>query len=82
MVVGAFTNSSLFLMYAMFPTLDPATEVYSPSGFWFELSNLYLYSSLVVTSYGFGKAAVLVLRNSLAGDEQEKNCRRCGRELK
>ena len=82
MVVGAFTNSSLFLLYAIFPVLDPATEVYSPAGLWFELFNLYLYSSLVVTSYGFGKAAVLVLKNSLGGEEQDKNCRRCGRELK
>ncbi|MCX4189976.1 hypothetical protein [Methylophaga sp. OBS3] len=82
MVVGAFTNSSLFLMYAMFPTLDPATELYSPTGFWFGLSNIYLYSSLLITSYGFGKGAVLVLKNSLNTDEQDKNCKRCGRELK
>lgn len=82
MVVGAFTNSSLFLLYAVFPVLDPVAEVYSPTGLWFELFNLYLYSSLIITSYGFGKAAVLVLKNSLGGEEQDKNCRRCGRELK
>ncbi|AFJ02159.1 hypothetical protein Q7C_997 [Methylophaga frappieri] len=82
MVVGAFTNSSLFLMYAVFPTLDPVTEVYSPNGLWFQLSNIYLYSSLLLTSYGFGKGAVLVLKKSVARKESESNCRRCGRELK
>lgn len=81
MVVGAFTNSSLFLMYAMFPVLDPAMEAYKPSGFWFQLFNIYLYSSLIVTSYGFGKAAVLVFRNSLATPREQKNCKRCGRNL-
>lgn len=81
MVVGAFTNSSLFLMYAMFPVLDPAMEAYKPGGFWFQLFNIYLYSSLIVTSYGFGKAAVLVFRNSLATPREQKNCKRCGRNL-
>jgi hypothetical protein len=81
MVVGAFTNSSLFLMYALFPVLDPAAEVYTPSGAGFMLSNIYLYASLLLTSYGFGKAAVLVFKHSLANDAQSKNCKRCGREL-
>jgi hypothetical protein len=36
---------------------------------------------LLLTSYGFGKAAVLVLKHSLNGDEQLKNCKRCGRQL-
>lgn len=81
MVVGAFTNSSLFLMYAMFPVLDPAMEAYKPEGFWFQLFNIYLYSSLLVTSYGFGKGAVLVFRHSLATPPEQKNCKRCGRNL-
>lgn len=80
MVVGAFTNSSLFLMYAIFPVLDPASESYNPAGFWFSVSNLYLYASLLLTSYGFGKAAVLVFRASL-NESTEQNCKRCGREL-
>lgn len=81
MVIGAFTNSSLFLMYAIFPVLDPATEHYSPAGAGFTLFNIYLYGSLLLTSYGFGKAAVLVLKHSLSDDEPLKNCRRCGRQL-
>lgn len=82
MVIGAFTNSSLFLMYAMFPVLDPAAEIYSPEGFWFGLFNMYLYASLILTSYGFGKAAVLVLRRSMQSETEQQNCKRCGRELK
>lgn len=81
MVIGAFTNSSLFLMYAIFPVLDPATEHYSPASAGFTLFNIYLYGSLLLTSYGFGKAAVLVLKHSLSDDEPLKNCRRCGRQL-
>jgi hypothetical protein len=81
MVVGAFTNSSLFLFYAIFPTLDPATEIYAPDGVWFGLFNIYLYSSLIITSYGFGKGAVLVFRNSLDVQSKQKNCKRCGRDL-
>lgn len=81
MVVGAFTNSSLFLFYAIFPTLDPATEIYAPDGVWFNLFDVYLYSSLIITSYGFGKGAVLVFRNSLDVKSEQKNCKRCGRDL-
>lgn len=58
MVVGAFTNSSLFLLMAMFPALDnPAVP--PPAVF-----QLYLMASILTTSYGFGKAAVLVLRST------------------
>lgn len=30
MVIGAFTNSSLFLMYAIFPVLEPLHKTYYP----------------------------------------------------
>lgn len=68
MVVGAFTNSSLFLLMAMFPALD-SPKVPPPE--WFKL---YLFASIFITSYGFGKAAVCVLRatfkrNASAGNE-------------
>jgi hypothetical protein len=58
MVVGAFTNSSLFLFMAIFPSLDSPTS--SPP----ELFKLYLYASILTTSYGFGKAAVCILRST------------------
>lgn len=58
MVVGAFTNSSLFLLMAIFPTLDDHTI---PPPFTFQL---YLFASLLVTSYGFGKASVVVLKST------------------
>lgn len=83
MVIGAFTNSSLFLMYAMFPSLDPTTELYQPSGFWFTLSNIYLYGSLILTSYGFGKGAIKVLQASQRNRSgvEPTHCNRCGRQV-
>lgn len=58
MVVGAFTNSSLFLLMAIFPALDSPT---APPPEWFKI---YLFASILTTSYGFGKAAVFVLRST------------------
>ena len=60
MVVGAFTNSSLFLLMAIFPALDSPT---APPP---QLFQLYLLASIVVTSYGFGKGAVIVLKSTLS----------------
>jgi len=59
MVVGAFTNSSLFLLMAIFPALDSPT-VPPPAAF-----QVFLLASILTTSYGFGKAAVYVLRSTL-----------------
>lgn len=64
MVIGAFTNSSLFLMYALFPTLDPLHETFNPIGMVPSIFNVYLYVSLLMTSYGFGKAAVLIFKST------------------
>lgn len=58
MVVGAFTNSSLFLLMAIFPALDSPT-VPPP-----DLFKYYLFASILTTSYGFGKAAVYILRST------------------
>jgi hypothetical protein len=63
MVVGAFTNSSLFLLQGMFPVLDSPEP---PGGLFPTVFLLYLITSLTITSYGFGKAAVLVLRSTFA----------------
>ena len=59
MVVGAFTNSSLFLLMAIFPALDNPT---APPP---QLFQIYLLASIITTSYGFGKGAVIVLRSSI-----------------
>ena len=60
MVVGAFTNSSLFLLQAAFPVLDgPPAEGWGPTFF-----RLYLMASIVVTSFGFAGACLLALRAS------------------
>jgi hypothetical protein len=66
MVVGAFTNSSLFLLEAIFPALDPTmADKVPPIGIWAQVFTIYLFASLIMTSYGFGKAAVIVLRSTL-----------------
>lgn len=58
MVVGAFTNSSLFLLMAIFPALDHPT---TPPP---QLFQMYLFASIITTSYGFGNASVIVLRST------------------
>ncbi|MDD2725227.1 MAG: hypothetical protein PHH59_14560 [Methylovulum sp.] len=70
MVVGAFTNSSLFMLQAMFPVLDSPAP---PEGFYLTLFRLYLMASLLTTSYGFGCGAVIVLLSTFRGlpDERE-----------
>ncbi|NOT66989.1 MAG: hypothetical protein HOP04_01455 [Methylophilaceae bacterium] len=61
MVLGAFTNSSLFLLMAIFPVLDSpvSTTDWLPQVF-----QTYLLASILTTSYGFGKAAMIVFRSS------------------
>ncbi|WP_330082910.1 hypothetical protein [Methylocystis iwaonis] len=58
MAVGAFTNSSLFLLQAIFPLLDsPApADGLLPSFF-----RIYLMISLPTATYGFGGGAISVL---------------------
>jgi hypothetical protein len=67
MVIGAFTNSSLFLLMAMFPVLDatPPAQGLFPSVF-----RIYLFISLLLTSFGFGRAAVTVLRSTFKSKER------------
>lgn len=64
MVAGAFTNSSLFLFMAIFPTLDPG-EPAAPRGLLAGIFLVYQFASLLTTSYGFGKGALTVLRSTL-----------------
>lgn len=66
MVVGAFTNSSLFLLQAIFPALDPTLADSAPSiGIWAQVYGIYLFASILTTSYGFGKGAVIIFRSTL-----------------
>ncbi|WP_326500920.1 hypothetical protein [Methylomicrobium sp. Wu6] len=70
MVVGAFTNSSLFMLQAMFPVLDSSTPA---EGLFPGIFRLYLMSSLLITSYGFGRGSVIVLLSTFGTlpDERE-----------
>jgi hypothetical protein len=60
MVIGAFTNSSLFLLEAIFPALDPTMTNQPSVGIWSQVFTTYLFASLLTTSYGFGKGAVII----------------------
>jgi hypothetical protein len=60
MVIGAFTNSSLFLLEAIFPALDPTMANQPSVGIWSQVFTTYLFASLLTTSYGFGKGAVII----------------------
>jgi len=68
-VIGAFTNSSLFLMDAIFPVLDPLHKAFNPTGTGAQIYNIYLYASLLMTSYGFGKGAVIILKSTFSENE-------------
>jgi hypothetical protein len=68
MVIGAFTNSSLFVLQAMFPVLDGQGTA---EGAIQDIFLVYLFTSLIVTSYGFGRAAVLVLVSTFAPSPKE-----------
>lgn len=64
MVVGAFTNSSLFVLQAAFPILDgPPAEGFGPV-----LFRVYLFASIVLTSLGFSGACLTALRASFRSD--------------
>lgn len=66
MVVGAFTNSSLFLLQSIFPALDatPPAEGLFPLVF-----RLYLMASLSIATYGFAGAAVTTLFATFRSNE-------------
>ncbi len=64
MVVGAFTNSSLFALMAIFPVLDGApAEGLGPM-----LFGVYLKASIVTTTFGFAGASITVLRAGFCTD--------------
>ncbi len=64
MVVGAFTNSSLFLLEAIFPVLDSPVPA---EGLFPTVFRIYAMSSCSLTTYGFGAAAITVLWSTFRG---------------
>ncbi len=52
-------------MYALFPVLDPLHDTFNPDVTGAGVFTFYLYSSLLMTSYGFGKGAVIILKSTL-----------------
>jgi len=67
MAIGAFTNSSLFLAQALFPFLDSPEP---PQGIFAASFAIYLMASILITSYGFGKGAVTVLKSTFEAEPQ------------
>lgn len=61
MVVGAFTNSGVFLLMAIFPELDSPAP---PTDLFRQIFQIYVLASIITTSYGFGKGAMIVLRST------------------
>ena len=61
MVTGAFGNSSLFLLEAIFPVLEPSAAA---EGLFPAIFHLYTFASILTTTYGFGGAAITVLWSS------------------
>jgi hypothetical protein len=58
-VIGAFTNSSLFLFMSAFPILE------FQMGGWLErIFQGFMFSSMIVTTYGFGMGAVIIFRST------------------
>lgn len=63
MAIGAFTNSSLFLLMALFPTMDPTLE---QAAHWTQgVYETYQFLSLSLTTFGFATASIAVLRQTL-----------------
>ena len=62
MAIGAFTNSSLFLLMALFPTMDPSIE---QGPHWSQgVYEVYQFASLSLTTFGFASAAVWIFRGT------------------
>lgn len=60
-VIGAFTNSSLFLLMSFFPLLlDSKAEGFAPEGIFPLFFSVYMFASITVTTYGFGRAAWII----------------------
>lgn len=66
MAIGAFTNSSLFVLQSIFAGLNPPTDDAVSM-----LFRVYMMLSISVTTYGFGRAAIIVLRSTFAGADSE-----------
>jgi hypothetical protein len=57
MVIGAFANSSLFLLESIFPMLDSSVPA---EGVFPTIFHFYVFASISTTTYGFGAAAITV----------------------
>ena len=69
-VIGAFTNASVFLFMASFPVLlDAKSPDFAPEGMAPMIFHLFIFASSLVTTYGFAGAAVIILRSTFKSDD-------------
>ncbi|OMP32856.1 hypothetical protein [Mangrovimonas sp. DI 80] len=71
MVIGAFTNSSIFLAFAMMPAIDPRSEAFLPEATGSLISHYSIRLSFIITTYGFGGAAIGLIRSTFLKKKQE-----------
>jgi hypothetical protein len=65
MVIGAFGNSSIFLLESIFPVLESADPA---DGSLLAIFQFYAMGSISTTTYGFGAAALTVLWSTFRPD--------------
>ena len=63
MVIGALTNSAIFILQSVFPLLD-AHDTVTEAGAAIMVFRLFSAISLIITTYGFSMAAILVFRST------------------
>ncbi|WP_157492147.1 hypothetical protein [Mangrovimonas sp. ST2L15] len=64
MVIGALTNSGIFVVFAMAPYLDPGSEAFVPDSIGDKILHYGARASFVITTYGFGGAGISVINST------------------
>ncbi|MDX8340428.1 hypothetical protein SLH46_14595 [Draconibacterium sp. IB214405] len=67
LVIGAFTNTNIFLSFAMFPVADPGSDAYLSGLLANEIFGYFTRVSFVVTTYGFVGSGVSIVKSTFSG---------------
>ncbi len=65
MVIGAFTNSSIFIIFVIFPVTDPGSETFVFDSVANIIFKYVRYLSFIITTVGFGGAAISIIRTTI-----------------
>ena len=72
-VIGAFTNSSVFLFMSAFPILlDAKADNYAPTGSVPMIFMLFIMVSSLITTYGYAGACINILRSTFKDTPEQK----------